>query len=533
MPYIDTLNDKATDMQTDDYQFLVNLKNVHVDLQGTGTGKSYAWNGTWQSAAKLNGTLNYNTDTDTSYTIEIAIPWKTIGITPQAGMIVGMDLTTDDKDSVSSDFFDWAGITTSYAKPDLWKEVELSDASISLPSPTDTTPPLISGVYADYITSSGATINWITDEASDSQVEYGTTESYGNSTTLDSFMAIGHSQTISGLSPATVYYYRVLSRDAAGNLSVSGDYTLITSESPDTTPPVISGVYADNITSSGATINWITDEASDSKVEYGTNTSYSKTTTLESSIVNGHSQAISGLSPSTVYYYRVLSRDASGNLSVSGDHTVTTSNPPDTTPPVISGVYADNITSTGATINWTTDEASDSQVEYGTTTSYGNSTTLDSSMVTGHSQALSGIYAAIVYHYRVLSRDASDNLSISDDYTFTTAGIPLTISNVIVTNISSTSATVTWTSNKPATSQVEYGTNSGNLTYATVKDTTMVIYHSVTVSDLSPSTTYYFRAVSEASPSISSPEYNFTTHGCKKRNKSPKGKAKGLCFSSY
>ncbi|MGH2371040.1 MAG: DUF4082 domain-containing protein, partial [Chloroflexota bacterium] len=71
----------------------------------------------------------------------------------------------------------------------------------------------------------------------------------------------------------------------------------------------------------------------------------------------------------------------------------------DTVAPGISAVQATNITSTGATIAWTTDEAADSQVEYGPTTAYGSSTTLDTTKVTSHSQALTGLTPNTLYHY--------------------------------------------------------------------------------------------------------------------------------------
>lgn len=92
----------------------------------------------------------------------------------------------------------------------------------------------------------------------------------------------------------------------------------------------------------------------------------------------------------------------------------------DTTPPTISSVGANQITSNSAVINWITNEPADSQVEYGRTTSYGSQTTLDTSMVTFHSVSLSGLSANTTYHYRVKSKDASGNLAVSQDYTFTT-----------------------------------------------------------------------------------------------------------------
>lgn len=92
----------------------------------------------------------------------------------------------------------------------------------------------------------------------------------------------------------------------------------------------------------------------------------------------------------------------------------------DTTAPIISSVTAGSITDNSAVITWTTNETSDSQVEYGLTTSYGSLTTLNTNMVISHSASLSGLTSGILYHYRVRSRDVVGNPAISGDYTFTT-----------------------------------------------------------------------------------------------------------------
>src|SRR6185295_7908674 len=115
-----------------------------------------------------------------------------------------------------------------------------SDVGNTPPAP-DTTPPVISAVGATAITTNGATIGWTTNEAADTQVEYGTTTAYGSSTTLNTALVTTHAQTLSGLAPNTPYHYRVKSRDGATNLATSGDFTFTTA-APDTTPPVISGV---------------------------------------------------------------------------------------------------------------------------------------------------------------------------------------------------------------------------------------------------------------------------------------------------
>jgi hypothetical protein len=91
----------------------------------------------------------------------------------------------------------------------------------------------------------------------------------------------------------------------------------------------------------------------------------------------------------------------------------------DTTGPTITSVSSSSVTNSGATISWSTDEASDTQVQYGMTTGYGSTTTLNPSRVTSHSATLTGLAAGTTYHYRVLSRDAAGNLAVSGDFTFT------------------------------------------------------------------------------------------------------------------
>jgi len=186
----------------------------------------------------------------------------------------------------------------------------------------------------------------------------------------------------------------------------------------DTTAPVISAIAAGTITGNSATITWTTNEASDSQVEYGLTTAYGSLTTLSGSMVTSHSVNVTGLAGATLYHYRVYSRDAAGNRAVSADDTFTTAT--DSTSPVVSATTAGSPTGTSVTVTWTTNEASDSQVEYGLTAAYGSLTTLDGSLVTAHSVLVSGLTANTTYHYRVLTRDGTGNLTTSADGTFTT-----------------------------------------------------------------------------------------------------------------
>jgi hypothetical protein len=133
------------------------------------------------------------------------------------------------------------------------------------------------------------------------------------------------------------------------------------------------------------------------------------------------------VSPSTQYSYTVEAFDAAGNISQASDPATVTTPAPSTNPPVISAVASSNVTQTNATITWTTDIPSSSQVLYGTSSSYDHNTTLDSTQVTSHSQTITGLTAGTTYHFAVQSTGSASNTSTSGDNTFTTAPNDITL----------------------------------------------------------------------------------------------------------
>ena len=95
----------------------------------------------------------------------------------------------------------------------------------------------------------------------------------------------------------------------------------------DTAAPVISGITSTDITETTVTISWSTNELATSNIEYGPTTSYGSSYPSSSDTKadqTSHNLTINGLSPDTTYHLRVKSVDASGNESISGDHTFTT-----------------------------------------------------------------------------------------------------------------------------------------------------------------------------------------------------------------
>ena len=94
---------------------------------------------------------------------------------------------------------------------------------------------------------------------------------------------------------------------------------------------------------------------------------------------------------------------------------------PDTTAPTISDVAASAVGSTTATIGWTTDEASSSQVLYRKLgqTDY-QQTAVDESLVTLHSVFLQGLAPNTSYEFQVRSVDAAGNAASNSGQTFAT-----------------------------------------------------------------------------------------------------------------
>lgn len=209
-------------------------------------------------------------------------------------------------------------------------------------------------------------------------------------------------------------------------------------------PPTISNVQASTPTNNSVTITWATDQASTTQIDYGTTTGYGYSTTLNSSLVTSHSQTITGLSPLTLYHFRVRSTNSNGSRN-SGDYTFTTSGPP-----AISNVQATNIGANSATITWITNASADSTVNYGLTTGYGGVAS-NTSQVKNHSVVLSGLAANKEYHFKCSSANAYGSAS-SADFTFTTTP---TVTELVIDNTDSG-----WTNTSPGSNQWTVGTSS-------------------------------------------------------------------------
>jgi hypothetical protein len=207
------------------------------------------------------------------------------------------------------------------------------------------------------------------------------------------------------------------------------------------------------------------------------------------------------------------------SLSQSGTNRTMTS---DLTAPVISSISSGTPGATSATITWTTDISSSSQVNYGLTSGYGSSTTLDSTLTKSHSVTVSGLTCATTYNFQVSSTYVGQN-TLSGDNTFTTAACPVSAPTVTVSAASPvTTTTATLNGNITAINGANassYGFNYGlDGTYGTTVTTTAslgVSAFTYDITGLTCNTTYHYQSfATNTGGTGTSSDTTFATSSC-------------------
>jgi hypothetical protein len=335
----------------------------------------------------------------------------------------------------------------------------------------DTTPPVISAISVSGITTTGATITWTTNEPGTTQVAYRVAGGsvYSNSP-LQASPVTSHSVNLTGLAGGTDYEFHVISTDAANNTATSSpdgtfttrsfDFVTVEAEAGTLTAPMgarndfdtplaFGGNYIWTPQGTGTNTNgnpqgkatfsltvnnsgwytlWVRIYASTASndsfwqsIDNGTKTFLEAGGTGAWVWTRGASWNLSAGAHSLVLGHRDEQARADRLILTDDPDFVPTATPTDSTPAVISGVSSGSLTQTSATITWTTNEPANTQVEYGTTTAYGSTSTLDPAMVLSHTAILGNLQAGTLYHYRVVSVDRGGNITRSADFTFTTA----------------------------------------------------------------------------------------------------------------
>ena len=131
--------------------------------------------------------------------------------------------------------------------------------------------------------------------------------------------------------------------------------------------------------------------------------------------------------PGVTYAYAVEAFNHEGETSTGSGPKLAADRTDDDLPPALTVGPSATSTASSFTVTWTTDEPSDSRLEYGLTGSYG-SPAYDATPVTAHSLTVTGLAPTTEYHFRAGSTDACGNgPSWSPDGTVTTAAASTTL----------------------------------------------------------------------------------------------------------
>ena len=167
-----------------------------------------------------------------------------------------------------------------------------------------------------------------------------------------------------------------------------------------------------------------------------------------------------------------------------------------TAAPTISALTVQDTTATTATVSLTTDRATTSTVEFGTTSALGQSVDLPGEMRT-RTFKVSNLKAATKYFYRITTRDPLGRAATSPTASFATAAADPAapaLGNISVEPLPDGTATVTWSSDQASEGGVDLGTSSTALTLSRL-DFGLRRAHAVTLAHLSPGRSYFFRVL--------------------------------------
>ncbi len=223
--------------------------------------------------------------------------------------------------------------------------------------------------------------------------------------------------------------------------------------------------------------------------------------------------------------------EASGALYVANKGTVRVVVPPPSGPLVLAGSeLASDIQPTtatlGAMVNPEGPEVTSYHFEYGTTDSYGESTSSEPLLGAAFEDQpanapIVGLQPRTTYHFRVVVTNAAAETTAGPDETFTTLP-PVSIDGTSASQVNATSARLEATLNPhglPTEYHFEYGRDTSYGATAPTPDAsagsgTVDVTRSTLIQELLPSTTYHYRVVANNSLGIViGPDRSLTTQG--------------------
>jgi len=217
------------------------------------------------------------------------------------------------------------------------------------------------------------------------------------------------------------------------------------------------------------------------------------------------------------YAYNVKSMDNASQFSAASTTVQLTPTGRYTTAPKLLDGPTATPKSFSANVTWQTDRIGSSFIEVGEDIEHlgkekGGDTVGSLDLSTKHSVDLLGLEPETAYTYRAIWVDQDGNRGQSDTLTFKT-GLRPKISDVKISNVTLTNASVSWTSTTVATSKIVYGKNRAYNLSVEDSSGSQTTRHSIRLDALDHSSTYslIINGSDTDGNFLTSDEYTFTT----------------------
>lgn len=254
------------------------------------------------------------------------------------------------------------------------------------------------------------------------------------------------------------------------------DYTINILDTQAPTAP--SNLAVSNVSGTSLTLNWTASTDNIAVTGYDVYSNGTLLTTVTSTTAN-----ITGLVQGTTYNFYVKAKDAAGNVSTTSN-TISTTTLDMQAPTAPTGLAATDIKGTSLTLRWTPSTDNVGVAGYDV---YKDGALLTT--VTTNEANITGLSQYTNYKFYVKAKDAAGNVSAaSSTLSATTADTqaPTDPSNIVVSNITGTSLTLTWNASTDNVAVTGYDVFQGDTFLTTVAS------NSVKVTGLVANTSYSF-----------------------------------------
>lgn len=316
-----------------------------------------------------------------------------------------------------------------------------------------------------------------------------------------------------------VYHYRVGVSDSTDVSRNSPTFSFAISASIEgkylQPAGLISGIEVLNIGTRKATIVWVTERSSDTKVAYGlTSGEYFDEEAYNSKQVTDHKVTLNNLQPGTNYYFKAKWTDGDGNTGESQEISFRTEESPQ--------VYSSKVDMVGldyAIVSFEVFGATKASVAYGRSYSYTAQKEINTSPTRSkYSVVLDNLDDGVQYSFKIRLTDADGYIYESiENNTFTTPPRPQ-ISNVRVQelkDVASPTVVFSWDTNTYTNSVIRYKEDSPDAREIDKIDVKMVMgEHKMEISGLVPTTSYVavVEGIDDFGNKAVSEEVRFTTN---------------------